>query len=330
MAARRIQKTVRPATRAFSHDSVVNAAFAQNSQEIQQFAPPAPVQFATTLFTSPQVMSALQMGATMTNDILRTLTIPVRLQGPEDLMNQGVLPPTEYTPRDMVQNDTRHGHETEQNFFAETSHEVNGTEEQPTASTSNAGIPDLFQVKHDFAQRAAQNQLGRALHQRHEVEGTLPAAFEAVSDFPAYAEWMPWCDFGRNVGDISKPNYNCVVGFGIEAPVVGRLGDQVHYDVMVHRPDATREYARCVATTTPAGFAYGDVLIYDWKFAKHPTKPDTHVNVVLDVYFQAKSWYYMPVWDSLENKVIADMVKAFKKRIIYLSADGCPPGMVPA
>lgn len=243
-------------------------------------------------------------------------------------MNQGVLPPTEYAPGDMVQNDNNDGHAT-QNFFAEEVYQANGIEEQ-SILTSNAGVPDLFQVKRDFAQRASQSQLGRALHQRHEVEGMLPAAFEAVSDFPAYAEWMPWCDFGRNVGDTSQANYKCVVGFGIEAPIVGRLGDQVHYDVMVHRPNSKGEYARCVATTTPAGFAYGDVLIYDWKFAKHPTKPDTHVDVVLDVYFEAKSWYYMPVWDSLENKVIADMVVAFKKRILYLSAEQCPPGMVPA
>jgi len=181
---------------------------------------------------------------------------------------------------------------------------------------------NIFAVKEEFAARAAANTLGRCLHQRHHVEGNLDAAFSAVSDFRSYSQWMPWCDHGEVLGGAESDTFNCIVGFGIDAPMLGRIGDQVQYTVHVVRPKQGAKYARCVATSD--GFAYGDALIYDWKFKDSQQYPGSHVDVVLDVYFQAKSWAYLPMWDALENRVIADMVTAFKKRIKQLSITARP------
>jgi ribosome-associated toxin RatA of RatAB toxin-antitoxin module len=73
-------------------------------------------------------------------------------------------------------------------------------------------------------------------------------------------------------------------------------------------------YARVVADASD-GFAYGEKLIYDWRFRR--LGPGL-TKVELDMLFQARSVLYMPFWDSMQNMVMSKMLVAFKERAEFL------------
>merc|ERR1712054_493130 len=75
-------------------------------------------------------------------------------------------------------------------------------------------------------------------------------------------------------------------------------------------------YARVVADASD-GFAYGEKLIYDWRFRR--LGPGL-TKVELDMLFQARSVLYMPFWDSMQNMVISKMLVAFKARAEVLQS----------
>merc|ERR1719188_1564939 len=152
-----------------------------------------------------------------------------------------------------------------------------------------------------------------------------------IADLETYPDWMPWCTSGRLLGK-PKPlpdkegevSMEGQVGFGFETGTfLGTVGDTVHYSVLVKEPQATElaggSVARRSGVTADAvnGFTYGKRLVYDWRFTEVGPKKTT---VELDLLFQAHSVLYMPVWDSLQNMIVNNMLSAFKQRADVLQA----------
>merc|ERR1712039_939558 len=59
------------------------------------------------------------------------------------------------------------------------------------------------------------------------------------------------------------------------------------------------------------GFTYGKRLVYDWRFTKIDARK---TKVELDMLFQAHNVLYMPIWDSMQNMVVNNMLSAFRNR----------------
>merc|ERR1712014_335070 len=59
------------------------------------------------------------------------------------------------------------------------------------------------------------------------------------------------------------------------------------------------------------GFTYGKRLVYDWRFTKIDARK---TKVELDMLFQAHNVLYMPIWDSMQNMVVNNMLSAFRTR----------------
>merc|ERR1712232_805546 len=68
---------------------------------------------------------------------------------------------------------------------------------------------------------------------------------------------------------------------------------------------------------TADGFAYGKRLVYDWRFAE---LNDNETDVRLDMFFQAKNMFSLPLWDSMQATITAVMMKKFAERAAVLSA----------
>jgi len=66
------------------------------------------------------------------------------------------------------------------------------------------------------------------------------------------------------------------------------------------------------------GFRYGSRLVYDWRFC---AVNENETEVKLDMFFCAKSVLFLPVWDSIQNMVVNDMMKAFMTRSKALMED---------
>lgn len=68
--------------------------------------------------------------------------------------------------------------------------------------------------------------------------------------------------------------------------------------------------ARVVADT-PEGFAYGKRLVYDWRFVE--VAPGV-TDVRLDMFFQASSFFFLPIWDSMQTVITNVMMNKFMER----------------
>merc|ERR1719321_1028834 len=75
--------------------------------------------------------------------------------------------------------------------------------------------------------------------------------------------------------------------------------------------------ARVVADTVD-GFAYGKRLVYDWRFAEMPSGETA---VQLDIFFQAKNVFSLPLWDSMQAMITSVMMKKFVERAAVLEKD---------
>merc|ERR1711879_20388 len=126
--------------------------------------------------------------------------------------------------------------------------------------------------------------------------------------------WMPFCTSARVLPD-SGDRMRCEVGFGLDTgTVLGSVGDNVIYQVMLAEPaldsgsgvrGASSRTARVVADTAD-GFAYGKRLVYDWRFAEIN---DHETDVRLDMFFQAKNVFFLPLWDSMQATITGVMMK---------------------
>merc|ERR1712194_435878 len=143
---------------------------------------------------------------------------------------------------------------------------------------------------------------------------------------------MPWCASGHVPGgkrELStypagvESTFVSDVGFGFETGTfLGTVGDTVHYTMTIVPPatsenDATTEVARVTADAVN-GFTYGQRLVYDWRFTQLGTN---RTKVELDMLFQAKSVIYMPIWDSMQNMVVNNMLSAFIARAEMLQRE---------
>merc|ERR1712113_1107330 len=92
---------------------------------------------------------------------------------------------------------------------------------------------------------------------------------------------------------------------------LGTVGDTVSYVVSVKNPADQDGNSAGVTADAINGFTYGKRLVYDWRFTYvAPSK----TKVELDMFFQAHSVLYMPVWDSMQNMVMNNMLSAFIQR----------------
>lgn len=176
---------------------------------------------------------------------------------------------------------------------------------------------------HEFQRLAHTLKLGRSLSVKCEVEADIDIPHSMIADLETYPNWMPWCTAGKVVGqkrdevtdDGRECIYNGEVGFGFETgSFLGTLGDTVKYRITSSTPgdndNSVSPKARVMADAVD-GFAYGEKLVYDWRFKQ--LRPGL-TKVELDMLFQARSVLYMPFWDSMQNMVISKMLVAFKAR----------------
>merc|ERR1719443_2806992 len=105
--------------------------------------------------------------------------------------------------------------------------------------------------------------------------------------------------------------------------MLGTVGDNIRYNVMLVRPGvkvdeqgsaASLRTARVVADTMD-GFAYGKRLVYDWRFAEMPSGETA---VQLDIFFQAKNVFSLPLWDSMQAMITSVMMKKFVEQAATL------------
>merc|ERR1711933_60550 len=100
----------------------------------------------------------------------------------------------------------------------------------------------------------------------------------------------------------------------------------VNYRMFVQPPAKGGEEApRNAAVRADAlnGFTYGKRLVYDWRFT---SISNGRTLVELDMLFQAHNVLYMPIWDSMQNMVINNMLSAFRDRAEELQRSSpCSP-----
>merc|ERR1719398_404909 len=112
--------------------------------------------------------------------------------------------------------------------------------------------------------------------------------------------------------------------------MLGTVGDNIRYNVMLVRPfvkdneapesqsikgGATHLRKARVVADTMDGFAYGKRLVYDWRFAETPAGETA---VQLDIFFQAKNVFSLPLWDSMQAMITSVMMKKFVERAANL------------
>lgn len=182
---------------------------------------------------------------------------------------------------------------------------------------------------HEFHTMAAQDRLSRSLAVQRTISVPIELAFQMVSDFNAYNNWMPFCTSARVLSTEEDGKIQmCEVGFGLETgTMLGTVGDKIRYQVRLHhptedlnqlspqRPEALR-VARVVADTHD-GFRYGKRLVYDWRFIETAVG---ETDVRLDMFFQARSVLFLPLWDSMQATITSVMMKKFQERAGELMA----------
>jgi len=185
---------------------------------------------------------------------------------------------------------------------------------------------------HEFQRLAHTLKLARSLSLKFEVNADVECSYLMIADLETYPLWMPWCASGLIPGEKQplssypagkESSFIGDVGFGFETGTfLGTVGDTVHYTVTIVPPapsgkDATVEIARCTADAEN-GFTYGERLVYDWRFTEIG---ENKTKVELDMLFQARSVIYMPIWDSMQNMVVNNMLAAFIARAEMLQQE---------
>eukprot|EP00933_Yihiella_yeosuensis_P077654 TRINITY_DN88320_c0_g1_i1.p1 TRINITY_DN88320_c0_g1~~TRINITY_DN88320_c0_g1_i1.p1 ORF type:complete len:184 (-),score=35.88 TRINITY_DN88320_c0_g1_i1:8-559(-) len=181
---------------------------------------------------------------------------------------------------------------------------------------------------------AAQDRLSRSLDVQRTVPVPIEIAFQMVSDIDSYPEWMPFCTSAKVLLRETEEKLKAEVGFGLDTgTALGTVGDKIRYKIMLlhptedvsgqpavgrNRPDVL-QVARVIADTEDGGFTYAKRLVYDWRFIE--TSPG-ETEVRLDIFFQAKSVFFLPLWDSMQATITSAMMKKFMERAKVLQDDG--------
>lgn len=190
-------------------------------------------------------------------------------------------------------------------------------------SDAVSGMEDEPEDEHEFQKLAAQERLARSLSLRHTVPAPAHICYGMIADFETYPLWMPWCTSGKNLAAPTKEGFECEVAFGFDAGAMGSIGDTVLYRVSLKEPEDPKESSPGktwgVVADTVDGFRYGSRLVYDWRFK---ALSETETEVKLDMFFCAKSVLFVPIWDSMQNMIVNDMMRAFLSRTKALLADG--------
>uniref|UniRef100_A0A7S0ZYB4 Coenzyme Q-binding protein COQ10 START domain-containing protein n=1 Tax=Noctiluca scintillans TaxID=2966 RepID=A0A7S0ZYB4_NOCSC len=200
--------------------------------------------------------------------------------------------------------------------------EMQAEASDPDPTGSHAGHSEL---PHEFESLAAQDRLSRSLSIHRTVNMPIELAFRMVSNFDEYPLWMPFCTSAKTLPSAGAgAPLQCVVGFGLETgTMLGVVGDDVRYRVILSKPqrptdseNSSMRTARVVADTTD-GFAYGKRLVYDWRFTE---TAHGGTDVQLDMFFQAKSVLFLPLWDSMQAMITGVMMRKFNERAAVLMA----------
>merc|ERR1719323_2539963 len=144
-----------------------------------------------------------------------------------------------------------------------------------------------------------------------------------VADINMYPRWMPFCTGSRVVSvEEDGRSSSCEVGFGLETgTMLGAVGDTIRYRVTVSKPTASEDTglrkARVIADT-PDGFRYGKRLVYDWRFTE---VANGETDVKLDMFFQAGTVWFLPLWDSMQATITGAMMQKFTERADVLRAE---------
>eukprot|EP00746_Dinoflagellata_sp_MGD_P016873 gnl/MRDRNA2_/MRDRNA2_138376_c0_seq1.p1 gnl/MRDRNA2_/MRDRNA2_138376_c0~~gnl/MRDRNA2_/MRDRNA2_138376_c0_seq1.p1 ORF type:complete len:656 (-),score=135.42 gnl/MRDRNA2_/MRDRNA2_138376_c0_seq1:10-1977(-) len=202
---------------------------------------------------------------------------------------------------------------------------VRGARKALPSSDASAALPGAdaeHDEEHEFQKLAAQERLARSLSLVHTVPAPANICYSMIADFEEYPLWMPWCTSGKNLAPPDPSGFECEVSFGFDAGAMGTIGDTVLYRVTLKEPEDSKESIvgtkwRVVADTVD-GFRYGSRLVYDWRFR---AVNENETEVKLDMFFCAKSVLFLPVWDSIQNMVVNDMMKAFMTRSKALMED---------
>jgi len=137
-----------------------------------------------------------------------------------------------------------------------------------------------------------------------------------MSTFELYPQWMPWCKSGAILSTHpSKGTTACSVGFGINVPFIGTLGDCIEYRVQLEPPSTQHGPARVYTISDQS--RYMRKLVYDWRFEpvdKQRTK------VILNLEFVGQALWCMPVWEGLRRDVVDGVASAFVERALTLQA----------
>eukprot|EP00747_Dinoflagellata_sp_TGD_P168743 gnl/TRDRNA2_/TRDRNA2_195866_c0_seq1.p1 gnl/TRDRNA2_/TRDRNA2_195866_c0~~gnl/TRDRNA2_/TRDRNA2_195866_c0_seq1.p1 ORF type:complete len:702 (+),score=143.82 gnl/TRDRNA2_/TRDRNA2_195866_c0_seq1:308-2107(+) len=218
--------------------------------------------------------------------------------------------------------------------------QMNSYSAEAGAHSKGENVETVQEEMHEFHRLAHSLKLGRSLGLSVEIDVGVAVPYMIIADLEGYPDWMPWCTSGQLVGKKpggTKPGlgggneeFDGDVGFGFDTGTfLGHIGDTVHYHVTTEAPGwaglgsdgriqdsaiAPDQSWRVLADATN-GFSYGRRLAYDWRFI--PLSP-SKTKVQLDMFFEAKSVLYMPVWDSMQNMVVRDMMKAFKGQVEVL------------
>lgn len=179
---------------------------------------------------------------------------------------------------------------------------------------------DQEEGPHPFHALAAQDRLSRSLSVQRVVAVPIDVAYGMVSNFDQYPKWMPFCTSARAfLTEDGKEA--CEVSFGVDTgTALGVVGDRIRYRVRLISPNpGTGVYvprvARVVADTHDSGFTYGKRLVYDWRFFE---RADGETDVRLDMFFQAKRVFFLPIWDSMQGMIMTVMMREFNKRAAEL------------
>jgi len=251
------------------------------------------------------------------------VTVRLELLPEPDADDEGGLNVVSVSPYQLQQ--CLHDVESERRRIVHELHirqEIQAEASDPDPTGSHAGHSEL---PHEFESLAAQDRLSRSLSIHRTVNMPIELAFRMVSNFDEYPLWMPFCTSGKTLPSAGAgAPLQCVVGFGLETgTVLGAVGDDVRYRVILSKPqrpadseDSSMRTARVVADTAD-GFAYGKRLVYDWRFTE---TAHGGTDVQLDMFFQAKSVLFLPLWDSMQAMITGVMMRKFNERAAVLMA----------
>ncbi|KAF4651819.1 kelch-like, partial [Perkinsus olseni] len=174
---------------------------------------------------------------------------------------------------------------------------------------------DLKKVEYGkgkFAIRAAEHpHVARCLQVKGLAPASVETCYDIIADFDRYPTWMPWCTSIKFDTKATAHSFQCDVGFGIKhgGPTIS---DVVTYNVTLKPPDD--KAASIVAASEP--FSYCECLIYDWNFKRWGRSTKVTVNV----YFKAKTFLLLPIWEALQRSLIEGIMDAFAEEVVNREA----------